>query len=72
MRAFSQGKLTAHIAHAFGRRILLELNPSDDPVWIFFDTQYKHITTLLKSSEEKSTKLVQGEGCVALLLRCYG
>ncbi|GAA5834893.1 hypothetical protein JCM11251_002055 [Rhodosporidiobolus azoricus] len=34
--------------------ILLELDPSDDPVWIFFDTQHRHILQLLRTSAETS------------------
>ncbi len=37
-----------------GRRILLELDPSDDPVWIFFDTHHRHILQLLRTSTESS------------------
>lgn len=36
------------------RRILLELDPSDDPVWIFFDTQHRHILQLLRTTAEAS------------------
>ncbi|GAA6018196.1 hypothetical protein JCM11491_005628 [Sporobolomyces phaffii] len=35
--------------------ILLELDPTDDPVWIFFDTNHRHILHLLKTSAETST-----------------
>ncbi|GAA5899347.1 exocyst subunit SEC5 [Sporobolomyces salmoneus] len=35
--------------------ILLELDPTDDPVWIFFDTNHRQILHLLKSSAESST-----------------
>ncbi|BGP12574.1 hypothetical protein JCM10213_004839 [Rhodosporidiobolus nylandii] len=34
--------------------ILLELDPSDDPVWIFLDTQHRHILQLLRTSAEAS------------------
>ncbi|GAA5945363.1 hypothetical protein JCM3775_002199 [Rhodotorula graminis] len=34
--------------------ILLELDPSDDPVWIFFDTQHRHIVQLLRTTAEAS------------------
>ncbi|GAA5845225.1 hypothetical protein JCM3766R1_003363 [Sporobolomyces carnicolor] len=35
--------------------ILLELDPTDDPVWIFFDTNHRHILHLLKTSAEASS-----------------
>jgi len=31
------------------------LDPTDDPVWIFFDTHHRHILHLLKTSAETST-----------------
>ncbi|KAL8286277.1 hypothetical protein RQP46_004765 [Phenoliferia psychrophenolica] len=39
--------------------ILLELDPSDDPVWIFFDTQHRHILHLLKTSADASTSRIR-------------
>ncbi|CEQ38814.1 SPOSA6832_00276 [Sporobolomyces salmonicolor] len=39
--------------------ILLELDPSDDPVWIFFDTQHRHILQLLRTSAEASTSRIR-------------
>lgn len=41
------------------RRILLELDPTDDPVWIFFDTQHKHILQLLRTACETSTSRIE-------------
>lgn len=40
-------------------RILLELDPSDDPVWIFFDTQHRHILQLLRSSADSSMSRIR-------------
>lgn len=40
-------------------RILLELDPSDDPVWIFFDTQHRHILQLLRTSAEASMSRIR-------------
>lgn len=42
-------------------RILLELDPTDDPVWIFFDTQHKHILHLLKTSADASSSRIRSE-----------
>ncbi|SCV68475.1 BQ2448_596 [Microbotryum intermedium] len=39
--------------------ILLELDPTDDPVWIFFDTQHRHILQLLRTSAEASTSRIR-------------
>ncbi|GAA6006556.1 hypothetical protein JCM10207_004971 [Rhodosporidiobolus poonsookiae] len=39
--------------------ILLELDPSDDPVWIFFDTQHRHILQLLRTSAEASMSRIR-------------
>ncbi|KAK4057640.1 Exocyst complex component S5 [Microbotryomycetes sp. JL221] len=39
--------------------ILLELDPSDDPVWIFFDTQHRHILQLLRTSAEASSSRIR-------------
>ncbi|BGO96556.1 Exocyst complex component SEC5 [Rhodotorula toruloides] len=39
--------------------ILLELDPSDDPVWIFFDTQHRHILQLLRSSADSSMSRIR-------------
>ncbi|GAA6063763.1 hypothetical protein JCM10212_002715, partial [Sporobolomyces blumeae] len=39
--------------------ILLELDPTDDPVWIFFDTHHRHILQLMKSSAETSTSRIR-------------
>lgn len=33
----------------------MELDPTDDPVWIFFDTNHRHILHLLKTSAEASS-----------------
>lgn len=41
------------------RRILLELDPSDDPAWIFFDTQHRHILQLLRTSAEASMSRIR-------------
>lgn len=40
-------------------RILLELDPTDDPVWIFFDTHHRHILHLLKSSNDASCSRIR-------------
>lgn len=42
-------------------RILLELDPTDDPVWIFFDTQHRHILQLLQSSSDTSIARIKGK-----------
>ncbi|POY70342.1 hypothetical protein BMF94_6622 [Rhodotorula taiwanensis] len=34
--------------------ILLELDPTDDPVWIFFETQHRHIMQLLRTTADAS------------------
>ncbi|GJN92256.1 hypothetical protein Rhopal_005286-T1 [Rhodotorula paludigena] len=39
--------------------ILLELDPSDDPAWIFFDTQHRHILQLLRTSAEASMSRIR-------------
>ncbi|GAA5969236.1 hypothetical protein JCM11641_007520 [Rhodosporidiobolus odoratus] len=39
--------------------ILLELDPSDDPVWIFLDTQHRHILRLLRTSAEASMSRIR-------------
>ncbi|KAK4705258.1 exocyst complex component 2, partial [Phenoliferia sp. Uapishka_3] len=39
--------------------ILLELDPSDDPVWIFFDTQHRHILHLLRTSADASSSRIR-------------
>lgn len=43
----------------FSVRILLELDPAADPVWIFFDTQHRHILSLLQSSAEASVDKIR-------------
>lgn len=42
-------------------RILLELNTSDDPIWVYFDSQHDHILTRLKSTYEICTAKVNGK-----------
>lgn len=44
-------------AHA--RRILLELDPTDDPVWIFFDTQHRHIMQVLRTTADASLSRIR-------------
>ncbi|KAI5478551.1 exocyst complex component sec5 [Pseudohyphozyma bogoriensis] len=39
--------------------ILLELDPTDDPVWIFFDTQHRHILHLLRTSADASSSRIR-------------
>ncbi len=41
-------------------RILLELGGPEDPVWVFLDSQHKHILSQLKSTYEQSLKFVEG------------
>lgn len=38
---------------------MLELDPTDDPVWIFFDTHHRHILHLLKSSNDASNSRIR-------------
>lgn len=49
-------------------RILLELDPTDDPVWIFFDTQHRHILTLLNTAFDTSSARIRGESQQNLIL----
>lgn len=46
-------------AHFSGYRILLELDPTDDPVWIFFDTQHRHIMQVLRTTSEASSSRIR-------------
>ncbi|GAA6021966.1 hypothetical protein JCM8202_004357 [Rhodotorula sphaerocarpa] len=39
--------------------ILLELDPTDDPVWIFFDTQHRHIMQVLRTTSEASSSRIR-------------
>ena len=60
-------RLPCSISCRLAVRILLELDPTDDPVWIFFDTQHRHILQLLRSSAAASTSRIRSEstGCLA-------
>lgn len=42
-------------------RILLELDPSSDPVWIFFDVQHASIKKVLEKSHARAAAKFQGE-----------
>jgi exocyst complex component 2 len=53
-------------------RILLELNVVDDPVWIYFDSQHKHILNFMRSSHERFIELVNGRFNLASSLQDYG
>ncbi|GAA5960084.1 hypothetical protein JCM8115_004527 [Rhodotorula mucilaginosa] len=39
--------------------ILLELDPTDDPVWIFFDTQHRHIMQVLRTTADASLSRIR-------------
>lgn len=45
----------------YGRRILLELNPKEDPVWLYLDSQHRHILSKMKSVYQKRVKQLEGE-----------
>lgn len=42
-------------------RVLLELDPTTDPVWIYFDTQHHHIMQVLRNSHKHAVSKYQGE-----------
>lgn len=50
---------TDHRSRAHARRILLELDPTDDPVWIFFDTQHRHIMQVLRTTADASLSRIR-------------
>lgn len=41
-------------------RVLLELGASDDPVWVYFDSQHKHIMHQMNQSYKTATALIRG------------
>lgn len=41
-------------------RILLELDPTSDPVWIFFDTQHSSIKKVLQKSHAGAAAKFEG------------
>lgn len=41
-------------------RVLLELDPKDDPVWIFFDTQHHRILQALRTSHSNAYAKFKG------------
>ena len=41
-------------------RILLELSTSDDPTWVYFDTQHKHVMDQLKEVFKTTSARVEG------------
>lgn len=49
-------------------RILLQLNPKEEPAWLYFDAQHRHITDRLRSVYNTQQKKVLG---MCLLLSLY-
>lgn len=41
-------------------RILLELNPKEDPVWLYLDSQYRYIMSKMKTVYQKRLKQLEG------------
>lgn len=48
-------------------RILQELNTVDDPAWVYFDSQHKHIIEKLNEVYEKGCRNIEGENLPFLL-----
>jgi exocyst complex component 2 len=39
-------------------RILLDLQPSDDPIWTFFDSQHKHILAQMNKAYQAAVAAI--------------
>jgi exocyst complex component 2 len=44
------------------RRILIELDASDEPAWAYLDYQHAHILDTMKTQFKKAAEQAQGEG----------
>jgi exocyst complex component 2 len=48
------------------RRILIELDASDEPAWAYLDYQHAHILDTMKTQFKKAAEQAQGEGAAGL------